>query len=188
MNRPHDCRPLLMTELLGRPARPGALDDPLRPLLASLLAGRLLNQGVLSATLGLSDGAFQTLWRNYFPGAQLNLTDGPGEIIVELEDLLNLLLEYRAGVHDSEVWLAHIVAYSCCGRNHLWQDLGLADRGELCALMCTAFPGLAALNIDDMKWKKFIYRHYCSREGIYLCPAPSCGECADHAQCFAPEV
>ncbi len=188
MNRPLDCRALLMTELLGRPAEASAHDDPLRPLLASLLAGRLLNQGVLSATLGLSNGAFQTLWRNYFPGAQLNLTDGPGEIIVELEDLLNLLLEYRAGVHDSEVWLAHIVAYSCCGRNHLWQDLGLADRGELSALMCTAFPGLAALNIDDMKWKKFIYRHYCSREGIYLCPAPSCGECADHAQCFAPEV
>jgi len=188
MNRPHDCRALLMAELLGRPAHASALDDPLRPLLASLLAGRLLNQGVLSATLGLPDAAFQTLWHDYFPGAHLNLTDGPGEVIAELEDLLNLLLEYRAGVFDSGVWLAHIVAYSCCGRNHLWQDLGLADRGELSTLMHAAFPGLAALNVGDMKWKKFIYRHYCAREGIYVCPAPSCGECADHAQCFAPEV
>jgi nitrogen fixation protein NifQ len=188
MNPSHDCRDLLQDELLGRPAPAQAAKDPLRPVLASLLAGRSLNQGVLTATLGLSASAFETLWQDYFPGPQLNLVNGPGEVIVELEDLLHLLLEYRAGVRESEVWLAHIVAYSCCGRNHLWQDLGLANRGELSHLMNTAFPALADLNRGDMKWKKFIYRHYCSREGIYVCPAPSCSECADHAKCFAPEV
>lgn len=188
MNPSHDCRDLLMAELLNRPATAQACADPLRPVLASLLAGRSLNQGVLSATLGLGEQAFQPLWHDYFPGAQLNLQDGPGEDIAELEDLLNLLLEYRAGLRASEVWLAHVVAYGCSGRNHLWQDLGLANRSELSLLMNTAFPALAALNTDDMKWKKFIYRHYCAREGIYVCPAPSCGECADHAKCFAPEV
>ena len=188
MNPSHDCRALLLDELLGRPAAAAATADPLRPVLASLLAGRSLNQGVLPASLGLTEAAFQALWNGYFPGAHLNLQNGPGEVIVELDDLLQLLLEYRAGLRESEVWLAHSVAYSCCGRNHLWQDLGLADRGELTTLMAVAFPDLAALNVDDMKWKKFIYRHYCSREGIYVCPAPSCGECADHAKCFAPEV
>lgn len=188
MNLVHDCRVLLLTELLGRPAQIHAVNDPLRPILASLLVGRSLNQGVLTATLGLPEQGFQTLWNSYFPGEPLNLQDGPGEDIVELEDLLHLLLEYRAGVHESEVWLAHIVAYSCCGRNHLWQDLGLAHRGELSTLMTVAFPALAALNVGDMKWKKFIYRHYCSREGIYVCPAPSCSECADHTKCFSPEV
>ncbi len=113
---------------------------------------------------------------------------GRGENIAELDDLLQLLLEYRAGLRQSEVWLAHIVAYSCCGRNHLWQDLGLSNRAELSTLMTVAFPAQAALNEGDMKWKKFIYRHYYSREGIYVCPAPSCSECADHAKCFAPEV
>ena len=188
MNASHNCRELLQAELLGRPAQVAAFDDPLRPVLASLLTGRSLNQGVLPATLGLSETTFQSLWQDYFPGAQLNLTDGPGEDIAELEDLLHLLLEYRAGLRESEVWLAGIVAYSCCGRNHLWQDLGLANRGELSTLMTLAFPALAALNVGDMKWKKFIYRHYCAREGIYVCPAPSCGECADHAKCFSPEV
>lgn len=188
MNPSQDCRTLLLDELLGRPASAQAASDPLRPVLASLLVGRSLNQGVLPASLGLTEAAFQALWNDYFPGAHLNLQDGPGEVIVELEDLLQLLLEYRAGLRESEVWLAHSVAYSCCGRNHLWQDLGLADRGELSTLMAVAFPDLAALNMDDMKWKKFIYRHYCSREGIYVCPAPSCGECTDHAKCFAPEV
>jgi nitrogen fixation protein NifQ len=187
MNPSHDCREQLQAHLLGRPACAGAGDDPLRPLLASLLTGRALHQGVLSATLGLPQADFQDLWRDYFPGDALQLHDGPGEDIVELEDLLQLLLEYRAGLRDSEVWAARIVAYSCCGRNHLWQDLGLANRGELSLLMSTAFPALAALNSGDMKWKKFIYRHYCSREGIYVCPAPSCAECADYAKCFAKE-
>ena len=178
----------LQADWLARPAAPLAQADPLRPLLASLLVGRQLQQGVLSATLGLATAEFQAMCQSYFGGALPALTDGPGEDIVELEDLRLLLLEYRAGEHRSEAWLAHIVAYSCCGRNHLWQDLGLAHRAELSQLMALAFPALAALNSADMKWKKFIYRHYCAREGIYVCPAPSCGECKDHGFCFGQEA
>ncbi|MDD5030520.1 MAG: nitrogen fixation protein NifQ, partial [Rhodoferax sp.] len=110
MNPSHDCRSLLMAELLNRPATAPAVADPLRPVLASLLTGRSLNQGVLTATLGLSVQAFQILWHDYFPGEHLALQNGPGEGIAELEDLLNLLLEYRAGQRESEVWLAQIVA------------------------------------------------------------------------------
>jgi nitrogen fixation protein NifQ len=188
MNPSHDCRDLLLGELLGRPVQARVATDPLRPVLASMLAGRSLEQGVLNATLGLSAQAFQALWTHYFPGQLLKLQSGPGQDTDELEDLRDLLREYRAGAYESELWLAQIVAYGCCGRNHLWQDLGLADRAELSTLMTVAFPALAALNVGDMKWKKFLYRHYCSREGIYVCPAPSCGECADHPKCFAPEV
>ena len=187
MMPPDPCRPRLMAELLGRPASHEAKADHLRPILASLLAGRSLNEGVLSATLGLTPQAFQRLWRDYFPGLQLRLRNGASENIPELTDICNLLLEYRAGQREAETWLARIVACGCAGRDHLWQDLGLANRGELSALMESAFPSLAALNTGDMKWKKFIYRHYCDREGIYVCPAPSCGECIDYGKCFAPE-
>ena len=188
MNPPHDCRALLSAELLQRPALADAMADPLRPLLASVLVGRALNQGVLPGDLGLLPDEIKSLWRDYFPGAELRLRNGSGEDIAELHDLLNLLLDYRAGVSVSETWLARITAYSCCGRNHLWQDMGLANRGELSHLMTVAFPDLARQNSADMKWKKFIYRQYCARDGIYVCPAPSCSECADHAKCFAPEV
>jgi hypothetical protein len=34
------------------------------------------------------------------------LQGGRGENIAELDDLLQLLLEYRAGLRQSEVWLA----------------------------------------------------------------------------------
>jgi len=187
MNAPQNHRAMLLADLLARPALSPAGADPLRPVLASLLVGRLLGQGVLTATLGLPVDAFANLCTDYFPGDPLVLQDGPGKDTLELDDIHQLLLGHRAGTQVSEVWLARIVAFACWGRNHLWQDLGLANRGELSTLMTLAFPALAALNVGDMKWKKFIYRHYCSTEGIYLCPAPSCGECADHAKCFAPE-
>jgi nitrogen fixation protein NifQ len=176
-----------MAELLGRPAAALAQADPLRAVLASLLTGRCLGQGVLPATLGLPTLAWQALCADYFSGPALPLRDGPGQDLAERDDLLALLLRYRAGLSASEVWLAHIVAHACCGRQHLWQDLGLANRSELSTLMTVAFPRLAALNSNDMKWKKFIYHHYCSSEGIYVCPSPSCGQCADYKHCYSPE-
>ncbi len=184
---PRACRAALIEELLRRPASGDFSADPLRPLFASLLAGRALGEGILPATLGLSPEDFQQLWDDYFPGPHLRLEDGRSEEIPELEDLVGLLLDYRAGLAPRYAWAARIVATGCAGRGHLWQDMGFANRGELSAFMTTAFPGLAALNSGNMKWKKFIYRHYCQRDGIYVCPAPSCGECTDHAKCFAPE-
>lgn len=147
-----------------------------------------MNEGVLPGTLGLTAQAFGQLLRNYFPGPAITLQDGEALDLEELSDILHLLLEYRCGLRPSEAWVAQIVAWGCAGRDHLWQDLGLGSRTELSALMNIAFPALAALNTGDMKWKKFIYRHYCAREGIYVCPAPSCGECSDFSKCFAPEV
>jgi nitrogen fixation protein NifQ len=180
-------RAQLMTELLARPCAATALADPARPVLASIAVGRSLGEGVLPHTLGLGSERFADLWLRYFPGPQLILLEGNHEDIPELDDIEQLLLDYRAGLRESEVWLARIVAWGCAGRDHLWQDLGLANRKELSLLMETAFPALAALNTGDMKWKKFIYRHYCSRDGIYVCPAPSCGVCIDYAKCFAAE-
>ena len=184
----HAARAQLQADLLGRPAKAHAAADPLRPVLASLLAGRCLHLGVLPATLGLPEAAFHTLCDDYFAGDPIVLPDAAAHNLFELEDLRELLLAHRAGARESEVWLADIVACACGGRDHLWQDLGLAHRGELSSLMRLAFPSLAALNSGDMKWKKFIYRQYCSRDGLDLCPAPSCGACAERAQCFAPET
>jgi nitrogen fixation protein NifQ len=181
-NRTH-----LMTDLLARPGEADALADPARTVFASLAIGRALGEGVLPHALGLGEALFRDFWQRYFPGPQLILLEGNHEDIPELDDIEHLLLDYRAGLRDSEIWLARIVAWGCAGRDHLWQDLGLANRKELSLLMDTAFPTLASLNTGDMKWKKFIYRQYCARDGIYVCPAPSCGVCIDYAKCFASE-
>lgn len=97
------------------------------------------------------------------------------------------MLEARAGLDDSETWLAEIVACACMGMDHLWQDMGLWSRKELSELMHRNFPALAQRNDRDMKWKKFLYKQLCEQEGIYVCRAPSCDVCSDYLNCFGPE-
>lgn len=180
-------RTLLVADLLARPAVAPWRQDPNRPLLAHMVAGRLLGAGSLPADLGLGPRPCAALWASYFPGPRPHLAGAPVESLPEWEELQRLLLQCRARRSPSELWMAGIVATACAGRDHLWQDLGLADRSQLSQLMFGNFPALAGLNAGDMKWKKFIYKQLCAREGIYVCPAPSCGECADRPKCFGPE-
>ena len=177
----------LCAELLATPAVAGYANDPNRALFASLIAGQSAGTGCLPLHLGLRGENYPTLLADYFPLFEVTGPNHPVEAIPEWDDLQKLLLDHRANERDSECWMADIVATACAGREHLWQDLGLANRAELNRLMWINFPELARSNTGDMKWKKFLYRQLCSREGIYVCPAPSCGECEDHAKCFGPE-
>jgi nitrogen fixation protein NifQ len=180
-------RAMLLAELLAAPAGQDAAGDPNRPLFAALIAGQSAGWGCLPGHLGLGDAAFTRLRARCFPGVRIARMARPSSPIPERDDLKKLLLDHRAGRHDSECLVADIVATACAGNDHLWQDLGLASRDELSALMRANFPGLAEANSGDMKWKKFLYRQFCAREGIYVCPAPSCGVCTDFAKCFGPE-
>ena len=145
--------------------------------------------GTLTEALGLTRGALERLLHRYFSESPAlpPLGSGPGEEALEEPDLRAWLLEFRAGRGEEEEWLAAIIARRCQRANHLWQDLGLADRTELNTLFRRHFPELARLNRSDMKWKKFFYRQLCEREGIPVCKAPNCAVCADTALCFGPE-
>lgn len=181
-------RQFILGELCAGDCSPRAQADPNRAILAGLVAGRAAGLGCLPAHLGLGSEAFVRLMADYFPASGLSLPDGEMAPIPELDDLHRLLLDYRSGERESELWIALILATACAGRDHLWQDLGLGNRDELSRLMLVNFPALAKENSMDMKWKKFLYRHFCARDGIYVCPAPSCGECADRPKCFGPEA
>lgn len=109
----------------------------------------------------------------------------------EVADLCALLLEHadpQAGSDAQRAAVVEAVAVACLGDDHLWQDLKLASRRELSLLMTHWFPALAAKNVRDMKWKKFLYKQLCEREELFVCKAPSCGVCSDHALCFGPET
>jgi nitrogen fixation protein NifQ len=109
----------------------------------------------------------------------------------EVQDVAALLLEHadaRAGTPAEIAHMAETIAVACLGDNHLWQDLQLAHRAELSALMKHWFPTLVARNVGDMKWKKFLYKQLCEREEIFVCKAPSCAVCSDHPVCFEPET
>ena len=162
-------------------------------LFAKMLASQAIGSGILPVHLGLRKSIFTTLFKRHFPGANLPkispmLVRTLNKIrLVEREDLKALLLEHRADMGQSEVELAEIVAAACMGGNHLWQDLGLWSRADVTQLITQNFPTLAAKNIHDMKWKKFLYKQLCQQAGIYVCRAPSCEVCVDYIHCFGVE-
>ena len=144
-----------------------------------------------TATTGLSGADLCALAGAFFPGAvalfaRLEGRPSPehGADEAALRDLL------RQGTTEAtavELRLADLVARRCQRPNHLWQDLGLRNRGELSGLMARRFAPLAARNRGDMKWKKFFYRTICGDEGYVLCAAPSCAECNEFDACFGDE-
>ena len=163
-------------------------DEAFACMIASLCAGG----GALPDWLGLEPAAFSCLLEHHFPGMRLQSPPCPGRRVDparsdERRELVELMLMDKAGDSPSEVWMAHVVAAGCMASDHLWQDLGLWRRADLSALMRRNFPALAARNIKDMKWKRFLYKQLCEAEGIYACRAPSCEVCTDFHACFGPE-
>lgn len=159
-------------------------------LFAQMICSQVDEVGALPPNLGLDGKGFPELMARHFPGIMLGMSasqlqDDPRT--PEREDVFHLLLEHRAYADISERWMAEIVTSACMANDHLWQDLGLRSRFFLSQLMTQNFPSLAARNVHDMKWKKFIYKQLCEQEGIYVCRAPSCATCADHSNCFGPE-
>ncbi|MEO0034241.1 MAG: hypothetical protein RLZZ501_264 [Pseudomonadota bacterium] len=146
----------------------------------------------LTRGLGLSAPALAALVGRLFPDCPALLAglrhDDAGEpLSPEEPDLRALLLDFRRGALVEEEWLAHVLARRALGANHLWQDLGLTGRGDLSALIRRHFPTLAEHNVHDMKWKKFLYRELCRRDGLVVCKSPNCEVCVDHDLCFGAE-
>ncbi|MBF0246516.1 MAG: nitrogen fixation protein NifQ [Alphaproteobacteria bacterium] len=149
-------------------------------------------ENAMGGWMGLGAGQFRHVMRLHFPRARVPVgvrtaIHRPKTRSMEWSELRRLLRRHRAGRDVSELFMADIVCSACLGSDHLWQDLGLFNRGELTSLMRRNFPSLAERNTRDMKWKKFLYKQLCIAEGVYVCRAPSCEECADYDACFGPE-
>lgn len=160
---------------------------------AQILASHYLGGGSLPSYLGFEPDEFVHLLERHFPNVAIPpLTPRPPpqwdpRLVEEKDELVKLMVMYRAGSDPSEITMSRIVATACMANDHLWQDLGLWSRKDLSELMLRNFPELAAKNDKDMKWKKFLYKQLCIQEGIYICRAPSCALCSDYHNCFGPE-
>jgi len=159
-------------------------------LFAQMICSQIDGVGALPPGLGLAENDFSALLTTHFPKVQLVIrcsgaNDDPRAL--ERDDVLGLLLEHRANYSISEQWMAEVVTTACMANDHLWQDLGLWSRDYLSRLMAQNFPALAAKNVHNMKWKKFLYKQLCEKEDIRICRAPSCEVCADYEKCFGPE-
>jgi nitrogen fixation protein NifQ len=159
---------------------------------ATMLASWQNGEGVMPDDFGLGKAVFERLLSTHFPGLDPASLNPPGRDADvqrddERDEVFKLLSTQRAGRSESELWMASIVAIACQGMDHLWQDMGLWSRPQLSELLTRNFPDMASKNINNMKWKKFIYKQLCITEGIYTCRAPSCEVCADYDNCFGPE-
>lgn len=165
-------------------------DHMLACILAAGLAEEAAGVATLTDALGLDGAELARLLTARFPlGALPFGLWRTGRPDVEEEEAL--LRELLAGnrVRDDEVanWLVALIARRSMRDDHLWQDLGLRNRGELGRLLARHFPALHAGNVKNMRWKKFFYRQICELEGFSLCSAPHCSVCADFASCFGDE-
>jgi nitrogen fixation protein NifQ len=98
-----------------------------------------------------------------------------------------VLLGNCSGPEDVSEWLAFIVARRGMEPNHLWEDLGLAERSDLTKLMLRHFAPLASKNTRNMRWKRFLYRSLCEAEGFTMCPSPTCDSCGEFNVCYGDD-
>ena len=157
-------------------------------VLHSLGAGRIDPPGYGP---GLDSAGCLDLLQRYFPlvalpvHASLCSVAGNAGRRSEFDELVQLLLEYRADGSEQTRWVAHAVASGCLGSDHLYADMGLSQRSQLSQLLREHFPALCLKNPDSaMKWKRFFYRQLCLGAEISLCPAPGCQTCVDRQDCF----
>jgi len=104
--------------------------------------------------------------------------------IGELEELEKLLVESLEPSIAFGNEMVTVLASACLGSQHLWRDLGMPERPRLTALFRDYFPLLHAKNVNNMRWKRFLYRQLCENGGDYVCRSPSCEECASYSECF----
>ncbi|PNH98786.1 nitrogen fixation protein NifQ [Vibrio diazotrophicus] len=104
--------------------------------------------------------------------------------IGELEELERLLVESLNPNITFGSEMVTVLASACLGSQHLWRDLGMPERPRLTALFRDYFPLLHAKNVNNMRWKRFLYRQLCENGGDYVCRSPSCEECASYSECY----
>ena len=100
------------------------------------------------------------------------------------DDLLQLMIKFSDGSTQSKIW-AHNISVACCGKTHLYLDMGFIQRSEVTNIFCEHFPLLAAKNINNaMRWKKFLYRQFCIDSNLPICPSASCSDCPSYNECY----
>ncbi|MBL8565136.1 MAG: nitrogen fixation protein NifQ [Hyphomicrobiaceae bacterium] len=152
------------------------------------LGERDLRGGTLARRIGVGGTSLGVLLMLYVPGHPVLVPDDYVQQDVSEEQawVRDLLMAYTTPDNETSRVLAHIIARRSIEGGHLWEDLGLPDRPMLTSTMRQFFPDLAALNVDNMRWKRFFFRQLCEAEGMAHCTSPTCCTCPDVERCFEP--
>ncbi|CAE6723468.1 hypothetical protein R69927_01207 [Paraburkholderia domus] len=166
--------------------------SPDTQLFARLIAARNVRHEL--ALLGLPQPAWRALLDRHFVHAPASVlarlpalppvdTSEHAEFVETLHALLLTYSSTAVDVNDAHC-LASIIAHACLRPDHLWRDLGLAGREEVTWMLTRYFPALVGLNVDNLRWKKFLAQQRALSLGLQPGPAPGCPGCEDYGHCF----
>jgi len=168
-----------------------------RHLFACLFATAAQEPHDTSAALGLEDDDLAAILEENFPGASRSLlkrhaTPAKQTPPESNNEILSILLSHVPTETDqrnrqNSVRLAHIISAREALPGHLWVAMGLFKRPELSAAIHRHLPSLAAANHQNMRWKRYLYKQVCDRNGGTMCKAPNCGVCSDFVLCFSDD-
>ncbi len=174
-------------------AAPAADDAALDSLVARCLVHKALAErgddaGSLARRIGIGGSALCTLLLTVAPDHPLLVAEDyvPSDTSEEQTWVRNLLLHNVSTDLELSRWLAAILARRAMEANHLWEDLGLPNRGALSRMLQRHFAPLVIRNVNDMRWKRFFFRVLCEDEGLVHCSSPTCSACVDVDRCFEP--
>ncbi|OLL28527.1 hydrogenase [Burkholderia sp. SRS-W-2-2016] len=176
-----------MRAWLARAGHAGQVAQADTRLFAKLIAERDA-RGEL-ALLGLHESEWRGLLARHFERASgeplpLKMTlDQHAGFVAGLRALLMANASSAVDPADAQC-VATIIAHACLRPDHLWRDLGLAGRDEVTWMLTRYFPALVALNVDNLRWKKFLAAQYARSQGLPARPAPGCPGCEDYGYCF----
>ncbi|RQR27630.1 nitrogen fixation protein NifQ [Burkholderia sp. Bp9143] len=171
-------------------------DSPDAHLFGALVAARACRNEL--ALLGLSPARLSGMLARQFP--HLSCTDAAALVaavaiaplpaayarfVATLHALL-MLDAHPAVARDDADCVAAIIAHACLRPDHLWRDLGLDGRDAVSAMLDRYFPALAARNVTQLRWKKFLAQEVAASLGLQSGPAPGCPGCEDFGFCFPP--
>jgi nitrogen fixation protein NifQ len=183
------------------PLWPAAELSPMRSgyeLLTKAVTGVLRHAGVdvlppFARTLGLPQRELMDLLEccrpheAYVPVAESKYAVLLRTVPPLFSEVAALLMALRTPEADAQHvnWLARAIAAASLGNRMLWQDLGLAGRHELVALIKLYFQPLYQRNSTGLKWKRLIFRELGVTQGRQDMRPPGCHRCAQYRQCFA---
>jgi nitrogen fixation protein NifQ len=167
-------------------------------LFAKLIAARDAHDEL--ALLGLQPSEWRTLLARHFTHATVPALPQVVSIFADTDTSASANNEHTAFVHTLRALLlghasaaihaddahctATIIAHACLRPDHLWRDLGLAGRDEVTWMLTRYFPTLVALNVANLRWKKFLAGQRALSVGLQPGPAPGCPGCEDYGHCF----
>jgi nitrogen fixation protein NifQ len=185
--------------LMSSPPPPGSSRED-RQLFACAIAAARQEHGdtrQLATILGLTEENLAELLATIFPEFRVaDLPPQSSSIPPATEfnpEILAILLSHvptdvTGGRNQAAEWLARILAARAAQPGHLWLAMGLFERPELTAAIRRHLPTLAAANQQGMRWKRYLFKQVCEKNGGVLCKNPNCGDCSDYSLCFAPEA